>query len=276
MSNIIDVYLDEIFYQANDNRENINEVTGAILGLIFSTLMQLQLKATTKIDKEATKNFKELMKKVDPNNSKKKNWKIRIVKDEIPNAFTFGGDEIYMTDSLKDNLSEREVYAVLLHEVGHVVHLDVLMNNLMNTALGGVGLAIFIWILKRFKFGVGDGELLVFIFLVLTAMIPGTISTIILSKRAEYRADNYANKLGYGKELGSALLKLEKIFNQWARKNGHPTIQKKKACKTKMCTVIRKISGIFNTHPETEDRIKAMKKPVIDKIKAIQHRVMQS
>ena len=63
--------------------------------------------------------------------------RLGIVEDGTPNAFTFGhtrgNARIYVTRGLLDRLDERELDAVLSHEVGHVKHNDVVVMAIAST-----------------------------------------------------------------------------------------------------------------------------------------------
>jgi Zn-dependent protease with chaperone function len=63
--------------------------------------------------------------------------RLGIVDDGTPNAFTFGhtrgNARIYVTRGLLERLDERELDAVVSHEVGHVKHNDVLAMAVAGT-----------------------------------------------------------------------------------------------------------------------------------------------
>lgn len=63
--------------------------------------------------------------------------RLGIVEDGTPNAFTFGhtrgNARIYVTRGLLERLDERELDAVVSHEVGHVKHNDVLAMAIAST-----------------------------------------------------------------------------------------------------------------------------------------------
>lgn len=72
--------------------------------------------------------------------------KVYITEDPFPNAFAFGnlvqGRGVAVTRPLLEILNEKELYAVLAHEVGHVKHFDmevVLALGLIPSALGSIG-----------------------------------------------------------------------------------------------------------------------------------------
>ena len=73
--------------------------------------------------------------------------------------------------------------------------------------------------------------------------------TLLLYRKHEYDADNYAVKAGYGKEIASSLSKLEKAYIKATQ--GHK-------CGV-FCKVIRRIEETMDEHPPLRKRIeKAM------------------
>ena len=65
----------------------------------------------------------------------------------------------------------------------------------------------------------------------------------MIGRRAENRADSYAVKYGYEKELISSLEKLEKMFNKT-----------RPPC-TGLCKIIEKINRALDEHPPIKKRI---------------------
>lgn len=236
---------------SNKNKENLNEFFLPIIISILRKMMEARLIKDTKIDKELTTKFNKLMRQIAPDDNKK-DWVIRVLKDEVPNAMTFGGKEIYITSTLLSLLTSRETEAVLLHEVGHVIHLDLLYAAVSQSAFGLIGTLITIYLLKELDSD--DPRVAITLILFFLMLAPSTITTILLSKKAEYRADSYAGKLGYSRELISALRKLDKEFLNYAKKHKIP-IQKERNCKTLICTYIDKLSRILDSHPSTKERL---------------------
>jgi Zn-dependent protease with chaperone function len=68
-----------------------------------------------------------------------KKYPVIILEDTIPNAFCFGGigKSIFVTQGLIDICTEREVIAVCLHEIGHIVNFDTIKSSLVG--IGGMG-----------------------------------------------------------------------------------------------------------------------------------------
>ncbi len=143
-----------------------------------------------------------------------------------PNAFALPAGRIYFTDSLYELLKENpgEIQAVLLHEMGHVVH-----KHGLKAAVQQAGLYFFL----SFVVGLGDWS---------------TLSLVLLSssysRDMEREADEFAAKELKARGLEPLLLgrALEKMEDE--RK------KKKKL----------EIPSWISTHPGTNERIKSLKK----------------
>ncbi len=143
-----------------------------------------------------------------------------------PNAFALPAGRIYFTESLYELLKEDpgEIQAVLLHEMGHVVH-----KHALKAAVQQAGLYFFL----SFVVGFGDWS---------------TLSLVLLSssysRDMEREADSFAAKELEARALEPLLLgkALEKMEDE--RK------KKKKL----------EIPSWISTHPGTDERIKSLKK----------------
>lgn len=123
---------------------------------------------------------------------------------------------IVLYDTLIDQLTTREIVAVLMHEIGHYRHHDIIRsigNSVIQTA---AYFYIFALLLSSPECSVamGYGEwsfaLSMVAFTLLTSPLELVLSPMLnaLSRRAERRADNFATDAGYGTDLISALKKL--------------------------------------------------------------------
>jgi len=279
MSQLVDNYLntlDEMYYPKIDNRENVQEIFGFLFKILIRGDFIKEVKSHSKIDPQLTDHFRKLMAEIEPKRYKKKNWTIRLIDNENKDnvdVFTFGGDDIFISSKAKKILTEREIDAVLLHETGHILHLDTLVDDIADGALGTVGLAVLFFVLKKLINIIPVAELFGFICVFLTYLLtieaPFSVRVAIFSKRAEYKADSVAIRHGYGNDLANALLKIEREMKAYAKKN-NIEIREDVPCTTTMCRLIKKVKNIFSSHPETEDRIRKMKQPIKQKLRALQ------
>ncbi len=182
--------------------------------------------------------------------------------DDVPNAFATGPTRnnamIAVSSGLAMNLNDKELKAVLAHEMGHVANGDMLattlLQGLMNTFVYFIARMISEPVRQRnFWAGFALNIALQMILSVL-AMIP--ISWF--SRRREFGADAYAaNAVGAGAMI-SALHKIEYLSNQSEAYINAP--EEDTALATmKIYAAHSKLTGLFATHPPIAARVAALK-----------------
>ena len=219
--------------------------------LIFFFIFIAQIAKQTKVDKKRSKQLNEIIKKM----GVKKEFSVHMVPQKGPNAFTPGGKHVYMTTGLLKILNEREVYSVLLHEVYHSIDHHILKRMATEFPLYYIAAPIAVAAsAAMFPISVIVG-IMVFTLMMAIMKIP---LTLLLYRKHEYDADNYAVKAGYGKEIASALTKLEKEFAR---------LTQGQQC-GKVCRVVERIERSMDEHPDTRDRVERALKNA-DLLKAI-------
>lgn len=138
--------------------------------------------------------------------------------------------DIVLFDTLLEKMDEDAVAAVLAHEIGHAKHRDILRNFVSTTLQVGVYLSLLTFFLESDAFAQAFGfpaahwgfALVLFSILTEPLGILLEIPLSALSRRAEYRADAFARKFGYGEALVRAL----KILAQenFANLTPHPLV----------------------------------------------------
>jgi STE24 endopeptidase len=137
------------------------------------------------------------------------------------NAYFYGfwnNKQIVLFDTLVDQLDEEEVLAVMCHELGHWSLSHTLFQLLLGLGqLGGICAASGKVLFNSNLFDdFGFEAPTPFIrFSLFTSFLPPVFEVIscltcALSRRFEYQADAFAVNQGYGKQLQSALLKMQK------------------------------------------------------------------
>ncbi|HZQ29005.1 MAG TPA: M48 family metalloprotease [Acidimicrobiales bacterium] len=132
--------------------------------------------------------------------------KLGIVDDGMPNAFTFGhvpGDaRMWITRGLLERLDERELDAVVTHEVGHVKHWDFAV---MTVAAAVPMMLYLVYVMTRRMDKQGKA-------VAIGAYVAYVISQFIvlaLSRAREYAADHWSCQCtADGDALASALVKI--------------------------------------------------------------------
>ncbi|MHB8622337.1 MAG: M48 family metallopeptidase [Sulfuricaulis sp.] len=123
---------------------------------------------------------------------------------------------IVFFDTLLEQLGEKEIEAVLAHELGHFKRRHVMKRMLLTFSMSLVGLAILGWLITQpwFYAGLGMSTPSTYAALMLFMLI-GPVFTFFLqpltawgSRRHEYEADSFAAEQTDASELVSALVKL--------------------------------------------------------------------
>jgi len=125
---------------------------------------------------------------------------------------------IVFFDTLLNHLGEKEIEAVLAHELGHFKRHHVLKRMLFTFGFSLIGLALLGWLVEQPWFYAGLGVSTPSTHAALTLfMLAGPVFTFFLqpvlawsSRRYEYEADSFAAEQTDAGELVSALVKLYK------------------------------------------------------------------
>ncbi len=173
-----------------------------------------------------------------------------------PNAFATGRNPknavVCVTEGLLGLLNEKEMEAVLGHELGHVKHRDILLMTVAATIAGlfSMGARIFFWnsIFSRDR----DENFLIYVLLALAAFAALLIQ-LAISRQREYHADEFSVRLTrHPEDLISDLIKLERGVYRKPIDRGNPS--------TASLFIVNPFRGqglvaLFSTHPPTEKRI---------------------
>ena len=197
-----------------------------------------------------------------------------IMPSNIPNAFASGLSEkdafVALTQGLLDMMTEQELEGVIGHEVGHIIHRDIMLNQLV------VGLISLILVLATVlhhivyvKALVGNRNsrnsnagaailvlMLVAILIRPLAMLISHLLQMAVSRKREYAADAVSVQLcSYGEGLASALEKLDNGGRAYTAKEKDDLGGSKLAC-----MYINFPGGEwFSTHPPIPERVKRIR-----------------
>jgi heat shock protein HtpX len=190
--------------------------------------------------------------------------KVYLIPQEAPNAFATGRNPehaaVAVTAGITRILDERELRAVLAHELGHVRNRDILISTLAATIAGAVMiLARLAGFAALFGGGGGDsrrsdgglGLLLAFI----VAPIAALLIQLAISRSREYQADETGGELsGDPRALASALSKLQRA-SEAVPLDATPA--------TSHLFIVNPLRGggiasLFSTHPPVEKRIERL------------------
>lgn len=184
--------------------------------------------------------------------------KLWLIPDNSPNAFATGRDpqhaSVAFTAGILATMSDSEIEGVVAHELGHVLHRDILISSVAAT------IAAAITFLARIGFFFGgarddderEGGGIGGILMLILAPIAAMLIQMAISRSREFDADAASAKYtGNPNELISALRKLD-AYSKRMPLNATPS--------TAHMFIIQPFTGeslmrLFSTHPSTEERI---------------------
>ena len=187
--------------------------------------------------------------------------KLWIIAEDSPNAFATGRNpahaSVAFTTGILQIMDDREIEGVVAHELGHVLHRDILISSVAATIAAAItalaSMARWAMIFGGMRRDDDDdrggwaGILMIFL-----APIAALVIQLWISRTREYDADvASAQYTGTPYNLISALQKLE-TYSKRIPMEATPA--------TQHLFIIQPFTGqwlgrLFSTHPSTEDRI---------------------
>ena len=186
--------------------------------------------------------------------------KVYIIDDPAPNAFATGRDPqhaiVAATTGILDIMSDRELNAVMAHEMGHVKNYDIRVSMIAFGLASAIGILCDI-VMHIMWFGGGDRDnrnpvmMVIGIAVIILAPVTAALIQSAVSRQREYLADATGAMTTRDPEaLASALEKLQQA--------GRPMQRQSTATAHLFFSNPLKgggIANLFSTHPPLEDRI---------------------
>ncbi len=194
--------------------------------------------------------------------------KVYVVDDPAPNAFATGRDPehavVAATTGLLQILDRTELEGVMAHELSHVGNRDMLVSTVAVVLAGFVAI-LADFFLRATMFGGDERKHPIFLVLAIVGIILAPIAAqliqMAISRKREYLADASGALLTrYPEGLASALEKISHYSRPMHRANNataHLFIADPFG--TEKRSIGEKISGLFQTHPPAEDRIRILR-----------------
>lgn len=191
--------------------------------------------------------------------------RVYIVQNDSPNAFATGRSPkravVAVTTGIQRILSERELRAVIGHEMGHVKNRDILTSSIVATVAGAIALIgnILMWS-SLFGGGRDDNRNpLLMLLAIIVAPIAATLIQLGISRTREYAADRTGAEITHDPEaLASALEKLHRGTAMMPME-ATPNQEAVSALYIVHPFAGGGISNLFSTHPPMEERIKRLR-----------------
>jgi heat shock protein HtpX len=189
--------------------------------------------------------------------------KVYIINDSAPNAFATGRDPkhaiVAATTGLLDIMDDRELAAVMAHEMGHVQNYDIRVSMIAFGLVSAIGILSDV-VIRMLFFG-GDNRnsnpiVLVFgIIVVILAPIAAIIVQTAISRQREYLAD--ATGALTTRDSDGMASALEKLL-------AHGKPMQKQSSSTAQLFISNPLkpgffAKLFSSHPPLEERIQRLR-----------------
>jgi heat shock protein HtpX len=194
--------------------------------------------------------------------------RVYVIPDQSPNAFATGRSPehaaVAATEGILRMLPENELEGVIAHELAHVKHRDILISTIAATVAAAImmlaSMARWATIFGGFGGGSrddregGGNNILVMLFLAILAPIAAMVIQAAISRQREFAADRGGAELvGTPTGLASALRHIEAGAKQ-VPMDANPA--------TAHMFITNPLAGLgsrlFDTHPSTEARVRAL------------------
>jgi heat shock protein HtpX len=194
--------------------------------------------------------------------------RVAIADTDIPNAFAAGRSPdravVAVTTGLQRRLDERELEAVLSHELSHVAHRDVLVMTVASVVgvLAGFLTKMLLWSgLGNNRGGNNNAAIMVLIVTVVAAVVYGVsfVLTRLLSRYRELAADRAGAILtGQPSALASALTKISGDMGRIPKKDLRAAEPYNAFFFVPALTGKMDIASLFASHPPLEKRLEQL------------------
>ena len=197
--------------------------------------------------------------------------KVGIVDSPQPNAFATGRGPnkavVCATSSILQTLTPDELEAVIGHEIGHVVHRDVLMSSIAATLAGAIS---YIGQIALFSTMFGGGNTRsrnngspILLLAVVLVPLGATFVRLGISRDDEYNADEYGAKLT--RNPAGLVSALQKISAKAQTRPIATSPAKAPSPSTASLWIVNPFRGnslteLFSTHPSLAHRVERLRK----------------
>jgi heat shock protein HtpX len=197
--------------------------------------------------------------------------KVGIVDRPQPNAFATGRGPhkavVVATSGILNTLTPNELEAVIGHEIGHVVHRDILISSVAATIAGVVSYLGNIALWSMWGTGArgrqGNGGIVTLLMASILVPLGATFVRLGISRSFELNADEYGARLT--RNPGALITALDKISTRAKTQNIGRNRGQSTSASTASMWIINPFQGhslveLFSTHPSTQKRISRLRR----------------
>jgi len=189
--------------------------------------------------------------------------RVYVIQTETPNAFATGRSPkkavVAVTTGIRRILNERELRAVIGHEMGHVKNRDILTSSIVATIAGAVSMIAQVLMWSSLFGGNRDRNPIVSLLIILVAPITAAMIQMGISRTREFQADRTGAEITHDPEsLASALEKLHRGVEM------RPMEQTPATESVSALYIVHPFAGggvgkLFSTHPPMEERVRRLR-----------------
>jgi heat shock protein HtpX len=195
--------------------------------------------------------------------------RVYVIQNESPNAFATGRNPqhavVAVTTGIRRILTDRELRAVIGHEIGHVKNRDILTGTIAATLAGAISYlqTMLLWgtLLGGGRSRDGQGNMMLALVATIVGGIAAAILQMTISRTREFAADKSGAEYTHDPEsLASALGKLQSGVQ--VRPMAENSAGAKATASLYIVNPFRGMGGfgkLFSTHPPVEERIKRLR-----------------
>jgi heat shock protein HtpX len=193
--------------------------------------------------------------------------KLWLIPDDSPNAFATGRNpkhaSVAFTTGILSLMSDAEIEGVVAHELGHVLHRDILISSVAATiasAITFLSRMVYFFGPRNRDDEEGGGSAFGGLVMMILAPIAALLIQMAISRTREYDADEASAKYtGNPQQLITALQKLD-MYSHRIPMDATPS--------TAHLFIVQPFTGeslqrLFSTHPSTADRISRLQQMMI-------------
>jgi heat shock protein HtpX len=164
-----------------------------------------------------------------------------------------------VTTGIRQILNDRELRAVMGHEMGHVKNRDILTGSIVATVAGAISMIGHVLMFRSIFGGSGNQNPILLLVAILIAPLAAGMIQMGISRTREYAADKTGAEITHDPEaLASALMKLERgvAMRPMAESGGNEAVS--------ALYIVHPFAGggvgkLFSTHPPIEERVKRLR-----------------